>query len=438
MWRKGLRTSLLHLRTKLWLKVLIALGLGSIFGFLVGPETALVSEPVSKIIIDWIALPGRLFLQMIKMMIIPLIFCSIVLGIASSGNPDFIKKFGPRLLIYFILSTTVAIAIGFSVAFTFNPGDYAHIEVDRSQLTNVQNGSSRGDTFNLPDLIVRLIPENPLRSMLEGDMLGVVIFAIFLGIAVLMLKADLRNQLLMFLKGFQDIALTIVNWAMKLIPFAVFGLIAQVMAKSGIQVLSSLGIYVLVVLAGLAILLSVYMLFVKFVIKVPLRFFLTGIRDAQLLAFSTASSAAAMPVTLKVAEQNLKIHPAIAKFLIPVGATINMDGTALYQAVATVFLAQLYGLDLTFSQLLMVAIITVGASIGTPSAPGMGIIVLSTILVTVGIPASSIAIVIGVDMLLGMCRAMVNITGDLTACLFFDRKMGKDFVSDLPVENAVL
>jgi Na+/H+-dicarboxylate symporter len=435
MWRKGLQTSLLHLRTKLWLKVLVALGLGSIFGFLVGPETALVSESVSKVIIDWIALPGRLFLQMIKMMIIPLIFCSIVLGISSSGNPDFIKKFGPRLLIYFILSTTVAIAIGFSVALTFNPGNYAHIEVDRSQLTNLQNDTPRGETINLPDLIVRLIPENPLKSMLEGDMLGVVIFAIFLGIAVLMLQTDLRNQLLMFLKGFQDIALTVVNWAMKLIPFAVFGLIAQVMANSGLQVLSSLGIYVLVVVIGLAILMTVYLLFVKLIIRVPLRYFLTGIRDAQLLAFSTASSAAAMPVTLKVAEKNLNIHPAIAKFLIPVGATINMDGTALYQAVATVFLAQLYGLDLTFSQLLMVAVITVGASIGTPSAPGMGIIVLSTILVTVGIPASSIAIVIGVDMLLGMCRAMVNITGDLTACLFFDRKMGSLFVNDLATEE---
>jgi Na+/H+-dicarboxylate symporter len=428
--RNGLIASLKILRSKLWLKVLIALVAGSVFGYLVGPEAGLINQSTSVGIIDWIALPGRLFLQMIKMMIIPLIFCSIVLGITSSGNPDFLKKFGPQVLIYFVMSTAISISIGFAVVFTINPGTSAHIAVDKTEVQANSSLISDNSNHNLPDLIVRIIPENPLRSMLEGDMIGVVIFAIFLGIAVLMLQAELRNQILMFLKGFQDIALTIVNWAMKLIPFAVFGLIAQVMAKSGLEVLSSLGVYVISVIIGLAILLTVYLIFVKLVIRAPILFFLRSARDAQLLAFSTASSAAAMPVTLGVAQNNLKIHPAIAKFIIPVGATINMDGTALYQSVAAVFLAQLYGIDLTFSQLLFVALITVGASIGTPSAPGMGIIVLSTILVSIGIPATSIGIVIGVDMLLGMCRAMVNVTGDLVACLFFDRRFGKSLLAE--------
>jgi len=219
---------------------------------------------------------------------------------------------------------------------------------------------------------------------------------------------------------------------MLLAPLAVFGLLAQITTKIGLEVLFGMGIYVGTVLLGLFILLCLYLLIVLVISRRSPWKFLSAVRDVQLLAFSTSSSAAVMPVSIKTAEEKLGVRSSISQFLIPLGATINMDGTALYQGVATIFLAQVFGVDLGVSGLLLVIVTAVGASIGSPGTPGVGIVILATVLDSVGIPLSGIALIIGVDRILDMSRTAVNVTGDLTACTVMDRWVGGKDTSELP------
>jgi Na+/H+-dicarboxylate symporter len=252
-------------------------------------------------------------------------------------------------------------------------------------------------------------------------MLPIVIFTIIFGIALINIKPKQSEPLLEVLSSLQDVCITIVKWAMVLAPIAVFGLITKVTSQFGIDTLSGLGAYMLTVILGLLILVIVYLLIVYFIVKEnPFRF-LSNIRDVQLLAFSTSSSAVVMPISIKTAEEKLKVRPSIAQFIIPLGTTINMDGTALYQAVATIFLAQVYGVNIGLTALLFLIVTIVGASIGTPGTPGVGIVILAVILTSVGIPLLGIALIIGVDRILDMCRTAVNVTGDLTASLFINK-----------------
>ncbi len=218
--------------------------------------------------------------------------------------------------------------------------------------------------------------------------------------------------------------MTVVRWAMVLAPFAVFGLMARITIKIGLEALLGMAAYVGTVLLGLFFLLIFYMLIVTFLGNKNPFDFLKKIREVQLLAFSTSSSAAVMPLSMKTAEEKLKIRPSITQFLIPFGATIIMDGKALYQGVATVFLAQVYGVDLGVTFLLLIIVTAVGASIGTPATPGVGIIILATVLRSAGIPSSGVVLIIGVDRILDMSRTMLNVTGDLTACTVMDRLVG--------------
>lgn len=427
------------LERKLWLKVLVALGLGMALGVGLGPDLHWVEPAVGKGVTDWLALPGQLFLQMVKMMVIPLVFSSIILGIISSGDVEFLKKIGPRLLAYFVLTTTLAIGIGFAVAYTIKPGNY--VELKQAPIAEVKEAGAAvpekialgGEGATVPERIVNILPGNPLESMVSGDMLGVVIFTIILGIAALTLPPALLHPLAQLLETIQQLSMRIVKWAMELVPLAVFGLMTQITSQLGLSALAGLGMYILTVLLGLLLLLGVYQLVVLFFTVEGNKHFTKAVREVQILAFSTSSSAAVMPLSIKTAEDKLKVRPAIAQFLIPVGATINMDGTAMYQVVATVFLAQVFGAELSLASMLLVVVITVGASIGAPSAPGVGIVILATILESVGIPASGVALILGVDRILDMSRTAVNVTGDLTACAFFDRQMATLF--DLPVQK---
>jgi Na+/H+-dicarboxylate symporter len=230
---------------------------------------------------------------------------------------------------------------------------------------------------------------------------------------------------MLLLAAIQEICMIVVKWAMLLVPIAVFGLMAQLTSSVGLSSLAGLGYYVLIVLLGLLILVGVYMLFTAILGKSSPFSFLRKIRDVQLLAFSTTSSAAVMPLSLKTAEEDLKIDPSISNFIIPIGATVNMDGTALYQTITTLFIAQAYGLEMSILNLIVIVITIVAASIGTPAIPGGGVVILASVLSSSGIPAEGIIIIIGVERLLGMFRTAVNVTGDLTACVVFDRFYGK-------------
>ena len=421
---KSLYTYLQSLVEKrLWLKVLIALVLGAALGLIYRLVWGEAHPDASQTIGNWFSLPGQLFLKLVQMIMIPLIFSSIITGIASNDLAQ-LKKMGIGAFFYFIITTILSITIGTVLALIFKPGNILHersMEEHRDILGDSQiTGEPVFNLKDIPKAITELFPENPLSAMVTGDMLPIVIFTIIIGVAVVSLSNEVRLSVMKFMGSIQEICMTIVKWAMRLVPIAVFGLIAQLTATIGLQSLGSIGIYVLVVLLGLTMLTGIYLFIVGVLAKMNPFQFLKDIRDVQLLAFSTTSSAAVMPLSLKTAEDKLKVDPSVSNFIIPIGATINMDGTALYQAITTIFIAQVYGLEMSVMSITLVMVTIVAASIGTPAIPGGGVIILASVLKSAGIPAEGIMVIIGVERILGMFRTAVNVTGDLTACVFFN------------------
>ncbi len=414
---------------RLWLKILIGMAAGIIIGILLSPSTGLVSHELGNTIGNWLALPGNIFLSMIQMIVIPLIFASIITGIAAGENLEYLKKIGLRAVAYFLVTTAIAIIIGIGITYLIQPGQFidtsmaeAQQEIAVSEGTDI---SEENDEIlpltEMPQLIANLIPDNPLGAMVEKEMLQVVLFAIVLGIALVSLKPEQAKPLLDLLSSIQEVSMTVVKWAMLIAPFAVFGLMAQTTINIGLDALLGMAVYVLTVIGGLMILLIMYLLILAIYVRTSPFKFLRDVREVQLLAFSTSSSAAVMPLSIETAEDKLNIKPSNAQFLIPLGATINMNGTALYQGAATIFLAQVFSVELSVASLVLIVVTTIAASIGTPSTPGVGIIILAMVLNSVGIPASGIALILGVDRILDMIRTAVNVTGDLVACLVMEK-----------------
>jgi Na+/H+-dicarboxylate symporter len=423
---KPLSRLVLHLQGmiqgRLWAKILLAMFLGIGVGLLLSPKTGLVDQQTANIVGSWLAMPGNVFLGMIQMIVVPLIFASIIRGLASSEDMDHLRRIGVRLVIYFLLTTTVAIIIGLTVTMVIQPGNY----VEEGMMTTlvpeeISSGEEVPELGSIPEIVVNLIPENPLGSMVERDMLAVVLFAVIIGLALVSIAPQQAKPLLALMGSLQEVCMTVVRWAMLLAPVAVFGLLAQVTIKVGLDALLGMAVYVGTVLLGLLFLLCFYLLIVVFYCKMNPFFFLGAVREVQLLAFSTSSSAAVMPLSMQTAEEKLNVRPSISQFLIPLGASINMDGTALYQGAATVFLAQVFSIELGLPALLLVVVTAVGASIGSPATPGVGIVILAMVLRSVGIPTAGIALIIGVDRILDMSRTAVNVTGDLTASLVMNR-----------------
>lgn len=414
--------------SRLWLKVIIALFLGVGFGLLLSPQNGWIAKETADGIGNWLALPGVLFLKLVQMIMIPLIVASIITGIASN-NKDSLKKLGGGVLLYFLGTTIVSVSLGVILSQLFRPGRFLHqqslSEHNEVMTTSTEDAELSFGLENIPDAISNLLPENPLASMVNADMLSIVIFTIIIGVAVLSLKAALLRPVKVLLSAIQEVCMTVVKWSMLLVPIAVFGLMAQLTSSVGLSSLSGLAYYVGVVLLGLLLLVLFYLGLIVILGKTNPMHFLKKIRDVQLLAFSTTSSAAVMPLSLQTAEEELKVDKAISNFIIPIGATVNMDGTALYQTITTLFIAQAYGLEMSLLNIIVVIVTIVAASIGTPAIPGGGVVILASVLGSVGIPAEGIIIIIGVERLLGMFRTAVNVTGDLTACMVFNRFYGK-------------
>lgn len=410
---------------RLWVKILIALVVGSGVGFLIGPEAALIPEKWSNTLGAWLALPGQIFLGLVQLVVIPLVFASVVLGIASGENVKQLQTLGLRAGVFYLLTTIVATTIGLSVAFIIKPGSYIDKEAIKKFMPESASIATSTEAISRPpitELIPQLLPDNPFSTLVSGQMLQIVLLAMFVGVALMALKEEDAKPLLDILKSFQKISMVVIGWAMKLAPIAVFGLMAKLLSQIGFNAMGGLGIYILTVILGLVLMIIFYLLIVAFWAKRNPFTFLSKIREVQLLAFSTSSSASVMPLTLKTAETKLGVSSSTSQFVIPLGTTINMDGTALYQGVATVFMAQVFGIDLSLSQLVLVVVTATMASIGAPGTPGVGIAILSMILTSVGIPASGIVLILGVDRILDMCRTVVNVTGDLTAALVLDKK----------------
>lgn len=416
-----------HTDKTLWLKILIGMGLGIMLGFSLSPHgLALTSSENASVFGEWIALPGIVFLGLLKMVVIPLVICSIVLGIVDSGKMSFLKSIGGRLIPYFLITSFLSIAIGVVVVQAITPAQY----IDNSYVSGLMATSDAPfeifDELSIPKRIENMLPVNMTEASLERNMLQIVIFSILLGIIMLALPKKQIKSFVDLCDFGQAACMKVIEWAMWLAPFAVFGLICNITIQLGLDTLTGLGAYMASVIIGLLLMLLVYLIIVCVISKRNIFTFLSAIRNTQIFAFSTSSSAATMPFSLKAAEENLGVNPKVSRFVIPIGATINMDGTALYQAVAALFLCSLFGVELSTAEIFLLMITTVGASIGTPATPGVGIIVLATILSGIGVPPEGIGIILGVDRLLDMCRTTLNVTGDLVATTVMEKLLGKN------------
>jgi len=406
----------------LWIKILIGMALGIGLGLMLSPSgLAIVSKDSATALGEWIALPGVIFLGLLNMVVIPLVISSIILGVIDSGSLHFLKTMGAKIIPYFVITTFIAISIGVFIVQAVNPGQYIDSEFVSNIMQSTDSPYEVFDQLTIPQRIENMVPVNFTEASLEKNMLQIVVFSILVGIIMLSLPKATGKPFADLCEFGQAACMKVIEWAMVLAPYAVFGLICNITIQIGIDTITGVGAYMLCVLLGLFGMLMVYMIIVTVIAKRDPLHFLRAIRNTQIFAFSTSSSAATMPFTLKAAEENLKVDEKISRFVIPLGATINMDGTALYQAAAALFLCELFGVDLTTGEIFMLMITTVGASIGTPATPGVGIIVLATILSGIGVPPEGIGIILGVDRILDMCRTTLNVTGDLVATTVMQR-----------------
>ena len=410
---------------RLWLKVLVGMGLGIATGLLLGPELALLPASLSRLLVSWLALPGQLFLALIQMIVIPLVFASVVRGLTASEDMEQLRRMGLRALGFFVITTVIATVVGIGLATLLAPGnsiDAAAVQRELGGGASIAVGNDAPQLPSLqemPEVLTGLLPDNPLASLAGGDMLQIILFAVLMGVALLSLAPEKSAPLYDLLGSLQDVSMTVVKWAMRLAPLAVFGLMAKLTASVGLHTLAGMGAYVGVVLLGLFVLMIGYLVLMWLTDGLSPWRFLRHARELLLLAFSTSSSAAVMPLTIRTV-RSFGIRETTARFVVPLGATINMTGTALYQGVATVFMAQVFGVDLPPTSLLLVVVTAVAASIGSPATPGVGMVILATVAQSVGIPATGVVLLIGVDRILDMSRTVVNVTGDLAACLVLE------------------
>lgn len=383
-----------NLLTQILIAFVIAIILGLIFG-----ESIEVLQPL-----------GDLFLRLIKFIIVPLVLATLVIGVASIGDPKSLGRVGTKTIGYYLVTTAVAIIIGLGIAFIFSPGKGLSVDVPAE---DVEVNESEG----VIQTLLEIVPENPFGALTEGNILQIIFFAIFIGLAITIIgkKAD---PVYRFFDGLSEIMFWVTGIVMRFAPIGILGLVAPIIGQYGASVL--LPLLKIILAVGIACLLHaiiVYSLSVKtFANMNPFAFF-KGIGPAAVVAFSTASSAGTLPVTIKNTQENLGVSNKISSFVLPLGATINMDGTAIYQGVAVIFIAQFYGLELTFVQLLTVVLMTVLASIGTAGVPGAGMIMLAMVLGSIGLPLEGIALIAGIDRILDMFRTTVNVVGDASAAV---------------------
>ena len=372
------------------------IGIGFILGIVAGAvlgEKVQVVEPV-----------GNIFLTLLKMLIVPLVFSSLVVGAASIGDPRDLGRIGIKTIAFYLVTTAVAITIGLLLGNFLQPG--------------VGMAIGEGAAFSAPEapsiknVIMGLFPANPLKAAVDGNMLQIIVFALFLGVSAV-LAGEKGKPFINFFDSLAETMYKLTGIVMKIAPYGVFALIAVTVSKYGMSVLAPFAKVILAVYVGCALqVLLVYSgLITVFVKKSPF-WFLRGIREAGLTAFVTRSSSATLPVTMRNTQENLGVSEKVSSFVLPLGATINMDGTALYQGVCALFVAQAYGLSLGMGAQLSIVLTATLASIGTAGVPGAGLIMLTLVLTAVGLPLEGVALVAGIDAVLDMARTAVNVVGD--------------------------
>ncbi len=372
---------------------------------------------------------GRLFLNLLLMTVVPLVFTSLVIGVCRLGGLERLGQLGARTMAYFLLTSSVAGGIGLLLVFLFQPGRAMdEAVVIQMQSTYGKHDQKPGDVDELGiQYLVRIVPRNPLQAAVEMNMLAIIVFALLFGLGLQGIDAQLRESLITTFEAISEVMVAMIGFALRVAPLGVCSLIFSVVAQFGFGLLAALGKYVLVVLLGLG--LQMFMVF-------PLLIYLLGQRSPGeffrrtrvvfLTAFSTSSSNATLPTSLRTAQEELGISSSVAGFVLPLGATMNMNGTALFEGVTVLFLAQVAGIELTLSQQLLVLVLSVMTAVGAAGVPGGSIPLLAMVLATVHVPPEYLFLILGVDRLLDMCRTTVNVVGDLVAALYIQRIVTKD------------
>lgn len=403
------------IRTRLWAQVIAGLVAGLLVGILLGPDTGMLTPETAEVVGRWLALPGQLFLGLIAMVLVPLIFASVVGGLTGAASGTELRSIGLRFAAFVLTCTIAAAWIGIGLALWLQPGS----ALAGSLLPLAATGADEAAAFDLariPDAIAGVLPTNPSAAIVRGDMLAVVVLALLIGLAATQVDREKVRPFLALLDALLSISMTVVKWAMFLAPYAVFGLMAQLVMRTGVDTVVGMSAYIGTVLLGLALLMAIYLAVVGLASRTSPRQFLREAGGTLLLAFSTSSSSAIMPVTIATAKR-LGVPDRISNLVVPLGATMNMAGTALYQSVAILFLAQISGVEMGLAQIALITTTLVASSIGAPGTPGVSIAILMSVAAAAGIPAEGIVIILGVDRLLDMCRTTVNFSGDLVICM---------------------
>ena len=414
-------------------KILIGMVLGVLFALLM-VQLSSDSFDGSQFIKDWIKPFGKMFINALKLIAVPLILASLIKGVSDLKDISKLSKMGGKTIVTYVITTVFAVCIGLGVVNIIKPGKSISEETRMELLENYKEDASSkqaaaakqkesGPLQALQDLI----PSNIISAAGDnGNMLQIIVFAIFFGVGLILIPAEKAKPVKSFFDGFNEVILKLIDLIMLAAPFGVFALLATLVAESpSLDLFQALLWYAFSVVLGLAIMVGIYALIVKIFTKKSPSFFFKGIAPAQLLAFSTSSSAATLPVTMERVEEHLGVEEEVASFVLPIGATINMDGTSLYQAVAAVFIAQAFGMDLSFMAQLGIIVTATLASIGSAAVPGAGMVMLVIVLGQAGIPEAGLALIFAIDRPLDMCRTTVNVTGDAAVSMLVAKSVGK-------------
>ena len=418
---------------KLHSKILLGLIVGLIAGILTNQYLGEGTHNGLEFFIANVTDPvGQIFLRLLFMIVVPLVFASLALGVANLGDLGTLGKIGIRTLIYFMVLTTIATLIGLALVQIFHPGKGFDPAVQTRLMELYGESSSKvidrskEIEFTIMTFVDMILPRNILRAIVDMQMLPIILLSLLFGIMLTKIKPPEVDSMKRGLTGLNEFSVRIVDMAMQIAPFAVPCLIFGVSARFGFEILKPLGLYVMLVFTGYLIhLVVVYSILLRTIASVnPWKFF-KAIKPIMITAFSTSSSNATLPTTIRVSEEELHISPKIAGFVLPLGATANMNGTALYEGLTVLFIAQIFGVDLSLTQQAMVVVMTVLTAIGTAGVPGGSLPLIVLVLQSVGVPPEGIGIILGVDRILDMGRTVLNVTGDVTAAAYIAKTQGE-------------
>ena len=404
-------------RISLLLKISIGFILGIIFGFAVGPVVP--SSPVlSNYIMPFIDLVGKIFLRLLMMLIVPLVFASLVAGAASVGDVRKLGRIGIKTLALYLVTTAVAIVIGLACGNLFNAGVGMNIPGDLQ--------ASAREAKPLVDVILDIFPTNPVASMVNANMLQIIVFALFFGVACI-LAGERGKKISDFFGNVAEVMYSVTHMVMSFAPYGVFSLIAITAARFGVAILAPFAKVIAAVYIGCIIhAVLVYSGMIAVFCKRSPMWYFKGVQEAAITAFVTRSSSGTLPVTMANVQDNLGVSEGVSSFVLPLGATINMDGTALYQGVCALFVAQAFNIPLTLDMQIGIVVTATLASIGTAGVPGAGLIMLTMVLTSVGLPIEGIALVAGIDVILDAARTCLNVTGDTAVCAVVAASEGEE------------